>query len=147
MTTVDIVIPCFRGETTLEALIAEIVPLTSSQITPSGAPWEISHVVLVFDGGTQELAETIGQLSEMYPFVEAVWLSRNFGQHAATLAGISQTTAQWVVTLDEDGQHNPADIGVFLDEAHSTHTNLVYGKPINPPHHGFVRNLASVDAL
>ena len=36
-----------------------------------------------------------------------VWLSRNFGQHAATLAGIAASGGEWVVTMDEDGQHDP----------------------------------------
>ena len=46
-----------------------------------------------------------------------IWLSRNYGQHAATLAGMSSSGGDWIVTLDEDGQHDPSYIGAMLDVA------------------------------
>ncbi len=46
-------------------------------------------------------------------FVRPVWLSRNYGQHPATLAGMASSSGDWIVTLDEDGQHDPADIGLL----------------------------------
>ena len=46
---------------------------------------------------------------------EVLELSRNFGQHAATLAGMSSSSGEWIVTMDEDGQHNPDYIGSMLD--------------------------------
>jgi undecaprenyl-phosphate 4-deoxy-4-formamido-L-arabinose transferase len=79
-------------------------------------------------------------LAQRYPFVRLVWLSRNFGQHPATLAGMACTTAEWVVTMDEDGQHAPQDIGKLLDRALETGTQLIYARPVNPPPHGRLRN-------
>jgi undecaprenyl-phosphate 4-deoxy-4-formamido-L-arabinose transferase len=72
-----------------------------------------------------------------------VWLSRNFGQHPATCAGILATGSDWVVTMDEDGQHDPAYIASMLDCAMSQQVPVVYAKPTNPPPHGVVRNVAS----
>ena len=51
------------------------------------------------------------ELAEKFGFVRKVWLSRNFGQHAATLAGMASSGGDWIVTMDEDGQHDPAYIG------------------------------------
>ena len=62
----------------------------------------------------------IRDLARHHPFVRPVWLARNFGQHAATLAGMSSTSADWIVTMDEDGQHDPSAIGAMLDVALST---------------------------
>lgn len=72
-----------------------------------------------------------------------MWLSRNFGQHAATLAGIAASGGEWVVTLDEDGQHDPEALGSLLDTAMDQQADVVYAKPTNEPPHGPVRNLAS----
>jgi len=79
-------------------------------------------------------------LAARLPFVTPMWLSRNFGQHAATLAGMSGTSGDWVVTLDEDGQHNPRDIVGLLDVAVANDVQLVYARPTNAPPHGWVRN-------
>ena len=57
------------------------------------------------------------ELEKRYEFVRPIWLSRNFGQHAATLAGIACASGEWIVTMDEDGQHDPAYLGTLLDAA------------------------------
>jgi glycosyltransferase involved in cell wall biosynthesis len=75
--------------------------------------------------------------------VKAVWLSKNFGQHAATLAGMAVTTSEWIITIDEDGQQNPNDFGKLLDTAVANDASLVYAKPTNRPPHGVIRNTFS----
>jgi glycosyltransferase involved in cell wall biosynthesis len=85
----------------------------------------------------------MGTLAAQHPFVRLVWLSRNFGQHPATLAGMASTTAPWVATLDEDGQQDPQDIARLLDEALGHGALLVYARPTNPAPHGTLRNFAS----
>ena len=56
---------------------------------------------------------------------------------------MSSTSADWIVTMDEDGQHDPAAIGTMLDTALATGSPLVYAKPINEAPHSAFRNLAS----
>jgi undecaprenyl-phosphate 4-deoxy-4-formamido-L-arabinose transferase len=77
------------------------------------------------------------------PFVTPIWLSRNFGQHAATLAGMASTNGDWVVSLDEDGQHDPGDIVHMLKVAVEQDAQLVYAQPVNEPPHGRIRNFFS----
>jgi glycosyltransferase involved in cell wall biosynthesis len=72
-----------------------------------------------------------------------VWLSRNFGQHAATLAGMTSAEGDWIVTMDEDGQQDPAYIAAMIDRAYADHAQLVYADPTNQAPHGFFRNAAS----
>ena len=76
------------------------------------------------------------ELEQEYPFVRSVWLSRNFGQHAATLAGMASSGGDWIVTLDEDGQHDPSYIGAMLDVALDEQASVVYARPVNPAPHG-----------
>jgi glycosyltransferase involved in cell wall biosynthesis len=141
--TVSVVIPVYRGSETLRPLVAEIEPLTKSQMTPGGRGFRVAEVVLVWDRGPDASDDAIRDLSQVHPWVRPVWLSRNYGQHAATLAGMASAGGDWVVTLDEDGQHDPAAIADLLDTALSDHAQVVYGVPGNPPPHGVFRNGAS----
>jgi hypothetical protein len=140
---VSIVIPVYQGERTLPALVEEILPLTSTTTTPDGNIFEVIEVLLAYDNGPDNSDETIRHLARQHHFVRPVWLSRNFGQHAATLAGMSSSIGDWVVTLDEDGQHDPADIAAFLDTALRENAQVVYAEPTNLPPHGFFRNATS----
>jgi polyisoprenyl-phosphate glycosyltransferase len=140
--TISIVVPVYQGEKTLDALVAEIEPLTKGSSTPHGYPMRVAEVILVHDGGPDRSDETIRRLVATTPFIRPVWLSRNFGQHAATIAGMSSTGSEWIVTMDEDGQFDPADIGKLLDVALAERAQLVYGTSKTPPH-GLVRNLGS----
>ncbi|WP_150307187.1 glycosyltransferase [Planctomonas psychrotolerans] len=140
---VSIVIPVYKGESTLGGLLAEIDPLTARAVSPGGAEWTVAEVILVFDHGPDDSARVIRSLERTYDYVRPVWLSRNFGQHSATLAGMASSGSEWIVTLDEDGQHDPSAIGTLLDAAIAESTPLVYAKPTNPPPHGAFRNAAS----
>ncbi|HLX78616.1 MAG TPA: glycosyltransferase, partial [Acidimicrobiales bacterium] len=141
--TISIVVPVYRGEATLDSLINEIRPLTEGVRTPQGAPMLVAEVVLVHDNGPDASHEVIRRLAKETSFIRPVWLSRNFGQHAATIAGMSSTGSEWIVTLDEDGQFDPDDIGKLLDVALVERAQLVYGTSTNPPPHGAFRNLCS----
>lgn len=140
---ISVVVPVYQGERSLPALLAELEPHTRCSHTPDGTPYVVEEVVLVFDHGPDHSAATLRGLAAALPFVRVVWLSRNFGQHAATLAGMASSGGEWIVTLDEDGQHDPADIPRLLDVALRTSSTLVYAQPTNPAPHGAWRNAGS----
>ncbi len=140
---ISIVVPVYQGERTLRALIDEILPLTTRTYSPSGRPLVVEEVLLVFDHGPDGSADVIRELVRDHSFVRGVWLSRNFGQHPATLAGMASSGGEWIVTMDEDGQHDPADIGGLLDTALDRQSSVVYAKPTNAAPHGMWRNAAS----
>lgn len=117
--------------------------MTSVVQTPAGHQIRVTEVLLAYDHGPDDSAETIRQLARQYEFVHAIWLSRNFGQHAATLAGMASSGGDWIVTMDEDGQHDPSYVAAFLDTALAQQAALVYARPTNPPPHGAIRNSAS----
>lgn len=140
---VSLVIPMYQGERSLPKLIAEISPLTVEQTTPNGHRYLISEVLVVHDCGPDASDRVLERLSDENTFVRPVWLSRNYGQHAATLAGMASATGDWVATIDEDGQQDPADIGRLLDCALAGAFQLVYAQPTNRPPHGWFRNTTS----
>jgi glycosyltransferase involved in cell wall biosynthesis len=137
---VSVVVPVYQGEQTLEALADEVAPLVAPQKSPRGRRFRVAELLLVHDGAVDGSAAVMTRVASRHPFVRLVWLSRNFGQHPATLAGMASTVAAWVATLDEDGQQDPRDVGRLLDEALDHRARLVYARPTNAPPHGFVRN-------
>jgi undecaprenyl-phosphate 4-deoxy-4-formamido-L-arabinose transferase len=144
--TVSVVVPVYQGETVLSPLIDELEPLTRERTTPGGRAFRVVEVLLVNDGAPDASDVVMRSLAAKHPFVSTIWLSRNFGQHAATLAGMASTSSDWVVTLDEDGQQNPDDIGRMLDVAIEERAQLVYARPTNSAPHGLLRNALSAAA-
>jgi hypothetical protein len=143
MHTVAVVIPVYRGETTLPGLMTEIDAITRPQVTAGKNEFCVTEAILVHDCGPDRSDVTIRELARRYPWTRPVWLARNYGQHAATLAGMSSSSADWIVTMDEDGQHDPAAIGGMLDTALREQAPLVYAAPTNAAPHSLFRNLTS----
>ena len=138
-----VVIPVYGGAATLPGLLDEIIPLTEERRTPQGRHFRVTEVFLVNDNGAATSDDAIRKLAATHDVVRPIWLSRNYGQHAATLAGMASSTAPWIVTMDEDGQHDPAAIARMLDVALDEQRMLVYAAPTNPPPHGRFRNATS----
>ena len=141
--TVSVVIPVYSGEATLPTLVAELAQQRENQQTPGGRTYRISEVLLVWDRGPDTSDQTIRELARQYDFIRPIWLSRNFGQHPATLAGMTSASGDWIVTMDEDGQQDPAFIASMLDTAYQERAQLVYASPTNEAPHGALRNAAS----
>jgi undecaprenyl-phosphate 4-deoxy-4-formamido-L-arabinose transferase len=140
---VSVVVPVYRGERHLPGLVAEVAELTETQRTADGRDYRVVEMILVHDCGPDHSDRVIRELAEKYEWVRPVWLSRNYGQHAATLAGMASSSGEWIVTLDEDGQHDPSDIGSLLDAALQHGASLVYAAPTNPAPHPAFRRLTS----
>jgi len=143
---ISVVVPVYQGERTLPPLVDELLAWTKPCTSRAGHPMVVEEVLLVFDHGPDGSAAVIRKLAATHAVVRAVWLSRNFGQHPATLAGMASTGGDWIVTMDEDGQHDPGAIGDLLDTALAHRASVVYAEPSNPAPHGFARNAASKGA-
>lgn len=141
--TITIVVPVYAGEKHLPGLMAEIELLTTHQVTPNGHPFRVVEAILVHDCGRDDSARVMRDLVAQYEWLRPIWLSRNFGQHAATVAGLASSGAEWTVTMDEDGQHDPADIPALLDSAMRHQAMLVYADPVNPAPHSAFRRMTS----
>jgi len=132
--TVSVVIPCFRSANTLNPLLERLMPVLDDVASRS-------EVILVVDGSPDNTWHVARDASAAYERVEAIRLSRNFGQHNALLAGIRAATFDLVVTMDDDLQHRPEDVARLLAGL-TDDVDLVYGVPEHPPN-GWVRGVAS----
>jgi polyisoprenyl-phosphate glycosyltransferase len=140
---ISVVIPVYGGEAHLASVVEELEASTVTLISAGGRRYRVTEVLLVHDGGRDASPRVMRELAAKYSFVRPLWLSRNFGQHAATLAGIASSGGEWVVTMDEDGQHDPAAIGTLLDVAMDQQARVVYAQPTGAHPHTWFRNVSS----
>lgn len=142
MISISIVIPVFSGEDYISNLMAAIDNVRK-KLQNSGIPISFDEVIFVDDAAIDDSPLIIDRLAEAYPYVTPLHLSRNYGQHPATIAGILHTSGDWVVTMDEDLQHHPENIIRFLHVAEQTRVDIVYGKPIDNVHQSATRDFTS----
>jgi len=139
-TSIDlsIVLPVFNEAGALPGLHAEL----SSVLALPGKCYEI---VAVDDGSRDESLAVLKQLAQADPHLVVIALRRNFGQTAAFAAGFDHSRGKVVITLDADGQNNPADIPKLLDKLDEGY-DIVSGWRQNRKEPFFVRRLPSIAA-
>jgi undecaprenyl-phosphate 4-deoxy-4-formamido-L-arabinose transferase len=140
---ISVVIPVYAGESTLFGVVDEVLALPTDWTSPDGHLLSVTEVLLVWDRGPDRSDRVIRDLAARDQRVRPIWLTRNFGQHAATLAGMASSGGDWVVTIDEDAQHDITAIPRMLDRAMAERAAVVYAAPTGPTSHGTVRNLSS----
>ena len=99
---ISVVIPVYNEEANLDALMKRLVPAMKG----IGKRFEI---VLIDDGSRDNSLNILREFAKE-PFVKVVELTRNYGQHAAIMAGFSVSTGDIVVTMDADLQNPPEEI-------------------------------------
>jgi glycosyltransferase involved in cell wall biosynthesis len=119
----SVVIPAYNEQDSLDSLVGEI----DDACGPLGLEYEI---LIVDDGSTDGTVDAIERLARTNPRVWGIRLRRNFGKSEALAVGIGQTVSELVITLDADGQDNPADIPRMLDELDAG-LDLVSGWKVN----------------
>jgi undecaprenyl-phosphate 4-deoxy-4-formamido-L-arabinose transferase len=128
------VIPVYNGSRTIGAVVEQIHRLYRDLRI---------EVVLVNDGSTDDSERVCTELLEDYPrTLVFLHLARNFGEHAAVLAGMSQTTGAHVAVLDDDGQNPPEEVRRLYEEIKSKGFDVVYGR-YRTKQHGWLRNAGS----
>jgi undecaprenyl-phosphate 4-deoxy-4-formamido-L-arabinose transferase len=117
---VSVVVPTFCSPATLPTLAERI----------ASSPWftDRSELIVVDDGNTDETWRVIQGLAAKNRQVRGVKLGRNFGQHAALLAGVRKAKNPVVVTLDDDLQNPPEEVPKML-AALTLDVDVVYGLP------------------
>lgn len=128
------VIPVFNGGRSIGPVVDRIHELYAE---------DSIEVVLVNDGSTDDSEKVCVELLDRYPAtVVFLHLARNFGEHAAVLAGMSYTSGSHVAILDDDGQNPPEEVHKLYEEIKRGNYDVVYGR-YRTKHHGRLRNLGS----
>jgi polyisoprenyl-phosphate glycosyltransferase len=105
----SIVVPVYRSEDCLEALIEAI----AESLDPTTRGYE---VVLVNDCSPDNSWGVIEAICRTNPNVVGIDLRRNFGQDNALITGLRQARGRYVAIMDDDLQHHPRDLPALLDK-------------------------------
>ncbi len=116
---VSVVVPVYRGALSIGNLQQRL------DLALSGMQGG-HEIIFVDDRGGDNSWEVIQALSNSYPHVSGIRLSRNFGQHAATLCGISKARGEWIATIDEDLEQPPESLPAMLAKAEEGYS-VIYG--------------------
>ncbi|MGH7549912.1 MAG: glycosyltransferase family 2 protein, partial [Gemmatimonadota bacterium] len=106
---------------------AESLPALHRELTQAldglGVGWEIVYV----DDGSADASPVVLAGLASDPRVRVVRLDRGHGQSTALVAGAERAKGRWLVTLDADGQNDPADIPALWRAREQTGADVVQG--------------------
>lgn len=123
MVRFSVVVPCYNSDVSLLTLVAKLKDVFD-QLRES------YEIILVNDGSVNPNTwKTIQELSDNPDNrVIGVNLFRNFGQQSATICGFTYCNSEYVITMDDDLQHNPLDLPKLLSKRDH---DVVIGRIVN----------------
>ena len=104
---ISVIVPILNEEGNIPSLLKEISAV--GQKTP------ISEIIYVDDGSTDNSFNVLSALKNDYPYLRVIRHDRRSGQSAALWTGVKAASNHIIVTLDGDGQNDPADIALLYD--------------------------------
>jgi len=98
----SIIIPIYNEVDNIEPLFGEISAALED---------EYNYEVLFIDDGSDDGSqEKLDQLAKQHSQIRVIKHPQNRGQSNAIISGVRASRYPWTVTLDGDGQNDPADI-------------------------------------
>lgn len=101
MKTIEMIVPCFNESDVLQMFYDEVTPVMQSL---EGFDYSF---IFVNDGSSDSTLDILRAFAQKDSRVKYISFSRNFGKEAAMLAGLKNSTADFVGILDADLQHSP----------------------------------------
>lgn len=135
MKKVSFIIPCYRSEHTLVHVVTEIEEKMEQM-----EQYEYD-ILLVNDCSPDGTLAAIRRLCEAHENIKGISFAKNFGQHAALMAGLRYADGDYVVCLDDDGQTPADEVDKLLAKLEEGY-DAVYAKYEHKQHSAF-RNIGS----
>jgi undecaprenyl-phosphate 4-deoxy-4-formamido-L-arabinose transferase len=110
----SVVIPIFNEAPNLEDLYDRL----TRTLKTLGRPYEL---LFVDDGSRDGSMDLLRLFHARDPTIRVIRFNRNYGQHAAVLAGMERARGDVVVTIDGDLQNPPEEIPTLLDRMDAGH--------------------------
>ncbi len=139
---ISTVTPVYCGGRFLKDLVSELEKV-KNKWEEEGYPFVLAESIFVDDDSIDNSSAVLAELEQKYSWVHVLSLSKNFGQHPATEAGILHSSGDWVITLDEDLQHPPEKFTLLLKTAMENDSDIVYASPKKSVHGSFYRDASS----
>lgn len=117
-----VVVPVFENN----GVIVELARLVHETFEKLKKTYQL---ILIDDSKTNTSWNYIQQVHESQPdIVTAIRLTRNYGQHNATLCGFEFVEAAWVITMDDDLEIFPDQIPLLIQRQKETEADVVSGR-------------------
>jgi len=128
---VSVVVPVRNEAGNIASLVAEIAMALDGR-------WRF-EVIYVNDGSSDDTEAELTRLIGLYPWLRRVRHKESCGQSCAVRSGVAAARASLVVTLDGDGQNDPAFIPALLRalEAGQPRIGLIAGQRVGRKATGF----------
>ena len=123
---ISAVVPIYRSEATLPQLIPRLTAALE-HLSPA------HEIILVDDGSPDRSWDVVTAAAQGDARIRGFRLMRNFGQHNALLVGIRAARYRFTVTLDDDLQNPPEEIGQLVAQL-TADVDVVYGTPATEQH-------------
>lgn len=107
----SIVVPVLNESGNILPLVEELVAAMGG--LEGGPTYEI---IYVDDGSSDGTAADLVRAGVAHPVVHVLGHEKSSGQSQALLTGVSAASGAWIVTLDGDGQNDPADIPKLIEQ-------------------------------
>lgn len=121
---ISVVIPCYCSEKTLSSVVFD----TINTLKIRKVSFEI---ILVNDCSKDDTWSVIKKLHNKFPsVVYGINFAKNFGQHAAIMAGYRESKGDIVISLDDDGQTDPKFIWKLVDKLNEGYDIVVAKYPV-----------------
>ena len=121
---ISVVIPVYAAAAYLDEMVQRLRSIREdNEILPA---FLLHEAIFICDEPIDASEAILRRQAERYDWVKVFSLTRNGGQHLATAVGITRTTGDWILTLDEDLQHPPELIRDVLIHALRSGFDLVY---------------------
>lgn len=134
----SVVIPCYRSEKTIAGIVDRVISAIQGE---RNTLFDAYEVVCINDCSPDNTIQVLKELSEDNKNVKVIDLTRNYGQHAALMAGFNVVTGDRILCLDDDGQNPPEDMFDLLDKLEEGY-DLVSAKYISE-HRPLIRTVGS----
>ena len=137
MSLYSVVVPVYNSEHTLEELYRRLEKVFREVIK------EDFELILVDDGSKDRSFEVMTELRNKDQRVRIIQMARNFGQHPALLCGFAHVRGDFVVTMDDDLQHQPEELPKMVKVMRERDDVDAIIASYEGRKHGFIRRLGT----
>ena len=137
MSLYSVVVPVYNSEHTLQELYRRLEKVFREVIK------EDFELILVDDGSKDRSFEVMQELRNKDRRVRIIQMARNFGQHPALLCGFAHVKGDFVVTMDDDLQHQPEELPKMIKVMRERDDVDAIIASYEGRQHGFIRKLGT----
>ena len=114
---IDVIIPCYNEENTIEKIILESIKHLSSK----------DNLIIVDDGSTDKSNFILRKLENKFSNINLIKHEKNFGKGAAIQTALKRVQNEIVIIQDSDLEYNPSEYKKLINPLLKLKADVVYG--------------------